>query len=303
MSFILDALKKAEAERHLGQIPTLHMQPLATLPAASAPNRAWKALLAAFVVLLFICAGLLVWLRPWQMPHSPAQNLGVPTPAPSSATAAPEGIAAGSNVSASPAQQLAAVAPVPDVSKSTARPPIPAKTTATVASRPPAKTSTPPPSPVSVANEAPASNRVVPSSAATRVANDAPSVPATITAASPAADTPSPQIASKQQGRQARQTQQTQAAAGDTDLKMSTAYSPEPSTPSQRELPEQIQRELPNLAIGGYIYSDNPRERQLLVNKRLLHEGEEAATGVILEKMTPKSAVFNYKGYRYRIAY
>lgn len=73
--------------------------------------------------------------------------------------------------------------------------------------------------------------------------------------------------------------------------------------PSQRELPEQIQRELPSLTIGGYIYSDNPRERQLLVNRRLLHEGEEAAPGIVLEKMMPKAAVFNYKGYRYRIAY
>jgi general secretion pathway protein B len=90
---------------------------------------------------------------------------------------------------------------------------------------------------------------------------------------------------------------------GETDLKLSAALTPETGTFSPRELPEQIQRELPKLAIGGYIYSDNPRERQLLVNQRLLHEGEEAAPGVMLEKMLPKAAVFTYKGYRYRLAY
>ena len=33
MSYILDALKKAEAERHQGAVPTLHVQPAAALPA------------------------------------------------------------------------------------------------------------------------------------------------------------------------------------------------------------------------------------------------------------------------------
>jgi general secretion pathway protein B len=73
--------------------------------------------------------------------------------------------------------------------------------------------------------------------------------------------------------------------------------------PSLRELPEQVQREIPTIAIGGYIYSEDQRERQLLANRRLLHEGEEAAPGVRLEKMLPNEAVFNYRGYRYRIPY
>jgi general secretion pathway protein B len=61
--------------------------------------------------------------------------------------------------------------------------------------------------------------------------------------------------------------------------------------------------EIPPLAIGGYIYSENPRERQLLANKRLLHEGEEAAPGLVLEQMLPKAAVFSYQGKRYQVAY
>lgn len=70
-----------------------------------------------------------------------------------------------------------------------------------------------------------------------------------------------------------------------------------------RELPEQIQREIPALKIGGYIYSSNPAERSLLINNKLLREGDEAAPGLTLEKMLRGSVVLNYKGYRYRIAY
>jgi general secretion pathway protein B len=59
----------------------------------------------------------------------------------------------------------------------------------------------------------------------------------------------------------------------------------------------------PQITIAGYVYSDNPSDRQLLVNKKLLHEGEEAAPGLVLERMLPKAAVFNYNGTRYQVPY
>jgi general secretion pathway protein B len=79
--------------------------------------------------------------------------------------------------------------------------------------------------------------------------------------------------------------------------------SPEARIATLRELPENIQREIPTLTIGGYIYSGNQSERSVLINKRLLHEGEEVAPGLVLEKMLPKEAVLSYKGHRYRISY
>lgn len=70
-----------------------------------------------------------------------------------------------------------------------------------------------------------------------------------------------------------------------------------------RELPEPIQRAIPQVAVGGYIYSKNPADRLLLVDKILRREGEEVAPGLLLEKLHPKEAVFSYKGYRYRVPY
>jgi len=68
-------------------------------------------------------------------------------------------------------------------------------------------------------------------------------------------------------------------------------------------LPEAVQRDIPKVAFGGYIYSPNPAERLLLVDKMLRREGEEVAPGLVLERLLPKAAIMNYRGYRYRVAY
>lgn len=57
------------------------------------------------------------------------------------------------------------------------------------------------------------------------------------------------------------------------------------------------------MVFGGYIYSKNAEDRLLLVDKVLRHEGEEVAPGLLLERLLPKAAVMNFKGYRYRVAY
>lgn len=70
-----------------------------------------------------------------------------------------------------------------------------------------------------------------------------------------------------------------------------------------RELPEHIQREIPPLVVGGYIYSSSKADRSVLINKRLLREGDEVAPGLTLETMQPNGMIFSYKGYRYRTGY
>lgn len=89
------------------------------------------------------------------------------------------------------------------------------------------------------------------------------------------------------------------------------ASKPEPAlAPAQeenlktlRELPDAVQREVPSVAIGGYIYSKNPADRLLLIDKILRKEGDEVAPGLVLEKLLPKAAVMNYRGTRYRVPY
>ena len=84
------------------------------------------------------------------------------------------------------------------------------------------------------------------------------------------------------------------------------ARAPEPAEDNLRtlqQLPEALQREVPRVSVGGYIYSPNPADRLLLVDKMLRREGDELAPGLVLERLLPKYAVMNYRGTRYRVAY
>jgi general secretion pathway protein B len=78
---------------------------------------------------------------------------------------------------------------------------------------------------------------------------------------------------------------------------------PEDSLPYLHQLPDTIQRDIPRVSFGGYMYSANPADRLLLVDKALRHEGEEVGPGLFLEKLLPKAAVMNYRGIRNRVAY
>jgi general secretion pathway protein B len=82
-----------------------------------------------------------------------------------------------------------------------------------------------------------------------------------------------------------------------------TAPPTKPAILAQRELPEHIQRELPPLTVSGYIYSGNKADRSVLLNKRLLREGDQVAPDLRLESLLQDGMVLNYKGYRYRASY
>ncbi len=69
------------------------------------------------------------------------------------------------------------------------------------------------------------------------------------------------------------------------------------------ELPVDIQAKLPNLVIGGASYSEASASRLVILNGQVFHEGEKIATDLTLEKIQPKSAILNFKGYRYAVSY
>ena len=207
MSYILEALKKAQAERQLGSAPTIHALPIQAAQAQAAGGARmplWIALGAA--ALLMLVAAVLWWRQ-----APPA----APPPAPQVVVAAPIPV---------PVPQPAVALPAPHVA--VVKPPPPRALPAPVVK--PA----PPPEPAPV-----------------------------------------------------------------------VAAVPEEALPFARDLPEALRRDLPQVAFGGYMYSKNPADRLLLIDKVLRHEGEEVAPGLTLEKLLPKAAVMNYRGTRYRVGY
>jgi len=66
------------------------------------------------------------------------------------------------------------------------------------------------------------------------------------------------------------------------------------------ELPVQIQREIPEIAVQLHAYSSKPSERFAYINSKKLREGDSVMPGLMLEQITPDGMIFSYKGYRFR---
>ncbi|QNA99252.1 general secretion pathway protein GspB [Massilia sp. Se16.2.3] len=259
MSYILEALKKAQAERQLGNAPDIHTPaPLQVATPAPGPNRKPLLLGLGAGVLVAGVVGVLAWraqapgdAQPAVLAQAPAAATAQPVPAPAPAVA---------HAPAAPQAPLI----LPDVPADTA-PPVPARPM-------PAAPAPTPPAPAPAPRRAPGQ----PAAASAPAPRDA--VPEAVYLPAPArvAETPAPRP-------------------------------PEPPLEENlrtlQQLPDAIQREVPKVSFGGYIYSPNPADRLLLVDKMLRREGEEVAPGLVLERLLPKYAVMNYRGTRYRVGY
>ncbi len=316
MSYILEALKKAQAERQLGSAPDIHTPAPSHVPAptAGASRKPLLIGLSAGIVIAGI-AGVLAWRSQAPAPQvavlasaaQGASGAAMPAPAVSSDAAAPAPALAAST--ASPAAAVPALAPMPAPTPM----PTPTPTSTTAVGSPGALPG--------AAASAPVAPHREPAQAPRQAANNV-----TAAEAAPAAR---PSSAAPPAGEAARPRPSTQPAARSTPAPASVAaaspeavYLPAPAARAPdpapvarapqpveenlrtlQQLPEAIQREVPRVSVGGYIYSPNPADRLLLVDKMLRREGEELAPGLVLERLMPKYAVMNYRGTRYRVAY
>lgn len=67
------------------------------------------------------------------------------------------------------------------------------------------------------------------------------------------------------------------------------------------ELPSELRRELPQLSATGYVDSAEAGGRVVSINERSLREGDELMAGMKLELITPEYVLFRFRGYRFRI--
>jgi len=68
-----------------------------------------------------------------------------------------------------------------------------------------------------------------------------------------------------------------------------------------RELPEATRRELPQLVIGGSMYSAQASQRLVILNGQVFHEGAQVAAELVVEQIRPKSVVLRYKQQRFEM--
>lgn len=268
MSYILDALKRADAERERGAVPGLHAQPAAmALPddGARRPLPPWAWGVGGLVVAL---AGMLAWSL-WS---------GSETPPPRETQQVAQGGAAawnpGEQGTTPPAHRASGAWPGPPGGIRPMREggsalggPGMAPTTEGGAGERPHRAGTDrreamaPRDPASAGQMRPAR----PNREADTVAAPSPSAP----------------------------TSTTQVPTAEASTRVYALH----------ELPDHVRRSLPQLVIGGAMYSDNPGSRMLVINSQLFHEGDKLGPDLTLEEIKLKSAVLRYRNWRYGVTY
>lgn len=249
MSYILDALRRADAERERGRVPGLHTQVPPSRAAdgpgrSGAPRPAWRRW-AVVAIGLMALAGAGVW---WTRGDAPAEGSLAPAPAPATTpvAAVPPPPAAAPQATEPGAPRVAAPMPAAPVQ------PI-------LAPAPP-----PPAAP-------PAPRPTAPGAAAAPAPSAGPAAaPAPAVAAAPAAK-----------------------AGGPAD----------DALPRVADLAPPARSALPTLQVSGATYASNPALRMLIVDGKVLQEGQDIAPGLKLETIGPRAAVINHQGQRLRLTY
>jgi len=283
MSYILDALKRAdsERERERDDVPGLHSKTDSwvapdEMPHARSRASAWVWPLAAAGLLGLLG---LVWfaLTREAAPAVAVVPAGVPAALPAAPAvvqpAAPQAAAASSSSAVAPAP-AAAPAPAPIAAPA----PTPAVVAATDRAARPASTG-----PVPV----PATPAQARTARAVDPVRSSASVQAAPAAAKSRVQTP-PSVAT---------------AASASASTASTASSAEARLYTLSELPDDVRAGLPALTVGGAMYSKTPAKRMIIINGQVFREGDTLAPGLVLEQIKLKSAVLRVKGLRYGISY
>ena len=252
MSYILDALRRAQAERGRGNVPGLHTQSVSVPSAKDAPVRSGGNRGAWLIAGVAGAAALvLAWLQ--FSPKGPLHQPVVVAQAPAPAT------------------------PVPVVV--------------------PEPAPTPVPKPVVVKNDAPAPIEI-------DVTPPPPPPPPPVApkpAAQPAAaQTPAP---TKREREEAARAAKLAAAPADVVPAPAPAPAAAPAAPvyNVANLPPAVRDQLPNLQLAGITYSSNPKYRMVIVNGQVLHEGESAGPGLVLERIENARTIWAFRGYRYAL--
>ena len=285
MSYILDALRRADSERERGAIPDIHAQAVPLLADEEpAPRRlspwVWGGAAAAVIALL---AGALVWALNRQEPA--ASRLATPGSAP---------------VVPGPTAPVPALAPVPpllpqpqsqhsraDGLPSPAVPPVtpPTGSVATRASPPAAAPRVAAPARPTAVTKPPVG------AAADGLAAGAATQPAVPGAGSARRNaSPADGIARTEPGRAAA------SAPGTAPAAPVRIY-------AQNELPEEVRRGVPALVVNGSVFSKNPADRFLIINGQIVREKDAVAPDLVLEQIKLRAAVLVTKGFRFEITY
>jgi general secretion pathway protein B len=279
MSYILEALRKAERERSVGQVPDL-----ATVCALPSPprRRLWPWVLLVLALISNAAVLAVVFL-----PRENKAPMSLFTPAvgqPQPVAGVPAAVSTGSPIDQLPSQGTPASLPKP-VAKAMATEPTPLMHPAMPVSPKPALLRKP-----EKPSTRTASLETMPSSPAAPARSKRPA----LARATPVESATSPALRPK-------------SPAGLPDLPAEAdPYAPGPPLAAAKaglpDLPLETNRRAPELSMDIHVYSDQPDKRFVLINSRRYREGEQLSEGPLVEAITREGAVLRYEGQRFLLS-
>jgi general secretion pathway protein B len=290
MSLILEALKKSEAKRRLGEAPDL-----GTPFAAPRPRRG---LLPFIVAAIVIAGGIGWWLTRTRAPAPQAASIAVPAPTlnhpvphnqPAAATAAQSRSAAPAATppkpevfwvdAQRPGSTQRAMTPHTAVRQRASVQPAPVPPTA-----PATKPSAPigsPPQPMAIAANNPLAAKPANAGDGTllkKAAKSTSTIGLTPTPAPAPTPTPTP----------------TPAQAPATTPATASA-----SAQSYSDLPFSLRKALPEIKLSMHVYAADAAQRFVILNDSRMLEGDKTADDVILREVRPDGVVLEFQGQRF----
>ena len=289
MSLILEALKKSEQQRQLGQVPSFGSPALAV--------RRRRSLLPVLVMLILAALGVGWWFA--RTPVAPVAEPAAtakpqPEPAPqTAATGVPQ-----------PADKPAAAKPAaPKPAAATAAPPVSAPVAAPVLPMPttdrPGSVTLPPSMPVAAGTGTPHAAPAAPepeTGPLLKPAAPAPAKPAPAATPKPAA---APPAASAKPVAPPPAAPAPAAAPTAAPAPAPAPRAAAPALPLVWELPYSTRKDLPELALTMHVYSDAPAERFVVVAGERHAVGDDLGNNVMLREITADGMVLEYKGQRF----
>jgi general secretion pathway protein B len=300
MSYILDALKKAERERHLTKVPTVN-----TVHRISWDRRRPVWLWIAVAAVLANVAVLIWILRPEPPREKGMASTGVPAASTPIAPTVPQapGVPADRPIVASqPDKATVTETAPPSEPPSTPRPAVsphaPVAQRPSVAQQPPRLEATPEPAPKRVeAKRAPS----VP------VAPPAPSREPTRTKTGLAPIAP-PGAVPEQSGvppapsRAVAATPEKPAAPpASASISAKPAERSAGPLPTLQDMTAAEQEAMPKLSLQVLVYSEVPAERMVFINNQKYVEGQSIEGKVAVESIVPDGAILSYQGKRFKL--
>ncbi len=296
MSLILEALKKSEQQRRLGEVPSFGT------PAPLTRRR--RSLLPLLVVLILVALGVGWWFS--RAPQAPVASTAATRPAPPPTTA-PAATPAPAASAPRPANATANLKPVqprpatPAANAPVAAPVLPMPTTdrpgtvgptvsmpvASGAGQPHAAAPKDEPETGPLLPK-PASNATAAAPAAAKpvASANAPTATAPATAPANTATKPAaPAVATATPAAPAAPRARARPAA--------------PALPLVWELPYSTRKDLPELSLTMHLYSDVAKERFVVLQGERHVEGDELGNGVVLREITADGMVLDFKGQRF----